>query len=91
MSKIFKRIISGIASLALSVSALASSFTSSLTMTASAAGILNREYTMIQEDNPITSSGSNAVWFLELGHHIGNYQYDDRFIVPSQMYTVYSI
>ena len=76
MNRIFKRILSGIASLALGVSAVASSFS----MTASAAGQLNREYTMIQDNGPITS-GSYAIWYLRLGHHIGNYQYDEMFDV----------
>ena len=67
MNKIFKRIVSSVASLALGVSALASSFT----MTASAAGQINREYTMIQDDYPLTS-GSYDIWRLQLGHHIGN-------------------
>ncbi|MBP1537279.1 MAG: Cys-Gln thioester bond-forming surface protein [Ruminococcus sp.] len=76
MRKILKRIISGVASLALGVSALASSFT----MSASAVGQLNRMYTMIQDNDPITS-GTNAIWYLRLGHHIGNYQYDEQFDV----------
>ena len=86
MNKIFKRIVSSVASLALGVSALASSFT----MTASAAGQINREYTMIQDDYPLTS-GSYDIWRLQLGHHIGNYRYDEQFDVFCIEHNVRSV
>ena len=79
MKKLFKRITSGIASAVLAVTAIASSFA----MSASAAGQMGRDYTMIQETTlpPLIGTGHDAIYYLRLGHHIGNYQYNESFPV----------